>query len=98
MIKVKKLEFIIYKPHLSKFLEILDKQSISGYTIINDVLGKGSTGVLSWSEVTDSFKKVYIFTLCEEEKLKEIIDNVNPFFKKFGGIFFVTDSYISERK
>ena len=97
MIKVKKIEFIIRKPHLSKFLEILDKQNISGYTIIDNVMGKGSKGDMTWNEITDSFKNVYIFTLCEEEKAQEIIDNLYPFFKKYGGIYFLTDSYIIEK-
>lgn len=96
MNKIKKIEFVVHKPHLTKFIELLEEQNLSGYTIIQDVLGKGSKGNMMVEEMTDSFKNSYIFILCEEEKIETITKNLIPFLKKYGGICFISDAYIIE--
>lgn len=91
MKNMKKIEIIIESLYLNRLLELFDKKEISGYTIIRDIEGKGITGVKSADEVTDVFKNNYIFTICEEEKFKNIVDDIRPFIKKYGGKCIVSD-------
>lgn len=96
MQKIKKIEFIIHKPHLTKFIDLLEELNISGYTIVENVIGKGTKGNMMWDEITDSFKNSYVFILCEEDKVNNITEKTLPFLKKYGGICFISDSYIIE--
>ncbi|MCX7759878.1 MAG: transcriptional regulator [Hydrogenothermaceae bacterium] len=87
----KKIEVVIDSYHLDKVIEVFDKNGISGYTVIKDVLGKGKRGLMSADELTDAFKNSYIFTACDEQKAMNIVQQLRPILKKYGGICLVSD-------
>lgn len=91
MKNMKKIEIIIESVYLNRLLSLFTEKGISGYTLIRDIEGKGLTGIKSADEVTDVFKNNYIFTVCEEEKLNNIIEDIRYFIKKYGGKCMVTD-------
>ena len=88
---MKKLEIVVDSVYLNRALEILEKNGVSGYTVIRDVLGKGERGLMAADELTDVFKNSYIFTVCEEEKARKIAEEVSPLLKKAGGICIISD-------
>lgn len=91
MKKMKKLEVVIDTLHLEHITNLLDKKGFSGYTIIKDVYGKGERGYMAGDELSDVFKNSYIFTICEEEKLNYVIEDIRKILKKYGGICLVSD-------
>lgn len=88
---MKKVEVVIDSVHLNKVLEILEKQGVSGYTVIRDVLGKGERGIMAGDELTDVFKNSYIFTVCTEEVAKRVAESLRPLLSKVGGVCIISD-------
>ena len=73
MKNMKKIEIIIESIYLNRLIELFDRKEITGYTIIRDVEGKGITGIKSADEITDVFSNNYVFTVCDEDKLMNIL-------------------------
>lgn len=91
MKKMKKIEIILESVYLNRLIELFDKKEISGYTIIRDVEGKGITGIKSADEITDVFTNNYVFTVCDEDKLMSIVEDIRAFIKRYGGRCIVSD-------
>ena len=91
MKKMKKIEIILESVYLNRLIELFDKKGISGYTIIRDVEGKRITGIKSADEITDVFTNNYVFTVCDEDKLMSIVEDIRAFIKRYGGRCIVSD-------
>ena len=91
MKKMKKIEIILESVYLNRLIELFDKKEITGYTIIRDVEGKGITGIKSADEITDVFTNNYVFTVCDEDKLMNIVEDIRKFIKRYGGRCIVSD-------
>jgi len=88
---MKKVEIVTDSLELEKVVAILDREGVSGYTIVRDVVGKGRRGVRRGDLLTDAMNNSYVITVCAEEKLAGIIKGLRPILKKFGGICIVSD-------
>lgn len=91
MVPMKKLEVVIDSVFLNKALEVLEKSGVSGYTVIEDALGKGERGIMAGDELTDVFKNTYIFTVCTEDVAKKAAESLRPLLSKAGGICIISD-------
>lgn len=91
MKSMKKLEIVVDSVYLNRTLEILEKNGVSGYTVIRDVLGKGERGLMAADELTDVFKNSYIFTVCEENIALKIAEEIGLLLKKVGGVCLLSD-------
>ena len=91
MKKMNKIEIILESVYHNRLIELFDKKEISGYTIIRDVEGKGITGIKSADEITDVFTNNYVFTVCDEDKLMNIVEDIRKFIKRYGGRCIVSD-------
>lgn len=87
----KKIEVVIDSYHLDKVLEVFDKNRVGGYTVIKDVLGKGERGLMSGDELTDTFKNSYVFTVCDEKTATDIVQQLRPLLKRYGGVCLLSD-------
>jgi len=88
---MKKVEVVVDSVYLNRVLDILDRQGVSGYTVIRDVLGKGERGIMAGDELTDVFKNSYVFTVCSEEIAKSIAESLRPLLSKVGGVCIISD-------
>ena len=88
---MKKIEIITDSLELEKIFSILDREGISGYTVIRDVVGKGRRGVRRGDLLTDAMNNSYIITVCPEEKVASIVKSLRPILKKFGGVCVICD-------
>jgi nitrogen regulatory protein PII len=87
---VKKVDIIVSHAFLEETLSILDFVGVSGYTVFGNTSGKGDRG-LSCDDFNCDYSGSYIMTVCNsEEQLDRLIDKIQPFLKKAGGIFVVT--------
>jgi nitrogen regulatory protein PII len=85
---IKKIEIIVSSLEVPAVLKILKKNLIKRYTVINNVSGSGEHGYSGDDLITNS----YILIICTELELAEQISiAMQPFLKKMGGIFIVTD-------
>ncbi len=91
MINMKKVEVIIESIYINRFLKLLTKYEITGYTLIKDIAGNGSHGLKTADDITDVFSNNYIFTVCEEEKYLCMQEDIRSFIKKYGGKCIVSD-------
>ena len=91
MKKMKKIELVLESVYTNKLLELFRQNGITRYTIIKDIEGNGEHGLRQADEVTDVFSNNYIFTVCEEEKLEEIKEEIRSFSKKYSGKCIVSD-------
>lgn len=91
MKKMKKIEIILESVYLNRLIELFDKKEITGYTIIRDVEGKGITGIKSADEITDVFTNNYVFTVCDEDELMSIVEDIRTFIKRYSGRCIVSD-------
>lgn len=92
MQQVKRLEIIIDSLEMPKVTKILDKNGVSGYTLIDDVKGKGGRGLKDGAELTDVFSNSYCMTACSAEKVEIIANALRPLLKKYGGVCLVSDA------
>lgn len=88
---VSKVEIIIDSLEVKHVVKFLDEIGVSGYSIFNDVIGKGHRGIRSGFELTDLFKNSYIMVVCDEKEMHKIVEAIRPIIKKSGGICIVSD-------
>lgn len=89
---MKKVEIIIQSVYIKKLLGIFKENEISGYTVIRDIEGCGIHGLQRSDEITDVSSNNYIFTICEEEKLASMKEDLISFIKKYGGKCIVSSA------
>jgi len=91
MKRMKKIEVVIDTIHLEHLISLLENKGFTGYTIIKDVYGKGERGLMIGDEVTGVFQNSYLFTICEEQQLNDVIEDLRKMLKKYGGVCIVSD-------
>lgn len=87
---VKKLEVITNSLELP-LLAILDKVGVSGYTIINDVTGRGDRGIINDLE-TSVVSNGYVMSICTAEQELQLVEAITPILKKFVTVCIVSDA------
>ena len=91
MKKMKKVEVIIEAVYLNRFIDLLLRHDVSGYTIIKDIEGMGGHGLKTADEASDLFSNNYIFTLCEQEKYDDLEKDLRAFLDRYGGKCILSD-------
>lgn len=93
MRQAKKIEIVANSLEIRSIIEALEEIEVHHYSIIKDVQGKGSSGIMNGDEMTDIFKNGYIMIACEDEVSERIIAQVKPIIEEYGGLFLVSDVY-----
>lgn len=88
---VKKIEVITNSLELPKVLKILEKSGVSGYTVIEDVTGKGDRGRVINDLETHILTNGYVMSICTETQEQELVEAIQPVIKKYGGVCIVSD-------
>lgn len=92
MQNVKKIEIITNSLELQKVLKVLDYAGVSGYTIIEDVIGKGHRGKAIDDLEGHALTNGYVMTVCSEEQEHQVVEAIRPILKKYGGVCVVSDA------
>ena len=89
---VKRIEIILPEGESEAVLQALRETSITGYTLIPSVSGRGDRGAtvhgLGLARLTNS----YLLIACEPPQVEEIVETIRPFLRRFGGICLVSDA------
>ncbi|MDX1920287.1 MAG: hypothetical protein SFU25_06080 [Candidatus Caenarcaniphilales bacterium] len=89
---VKKLEIIVDSLRLKQVIRALEEGGIKGYTIIDDIRGKGERGIQDGGSFMEALENSYLITTCPPEALEQIIIKLRPLLEEGGGVCFVSDA------
>jgi nitrogen regulatory protein PII len=94
MHSVKRIEIIANSLELSKILNCLERVNVPGYSIIRNVTGKSSRGVVSDDSDFESTKlsNIYIICFCSQEQTQSLAEQIKPILNKYGGVCYVSDA------
>ncbi len=88
---VKRIEMVLQQDVFGQIAEKLDALGISGYTMVEDVRGRGERGLRSGISL-GVFQYHYLLIACEAEQVGLITEMVRPYLKRFGGMCMVSDA------
>jgi hypothetical protein len=90
---IKKLEIITDFSYLKLLTRLLDDHNVEGYTIIKDVMGKGSRGNKDGHGISGGFKNCYVMLCLSEDEVRRVADLVKPLLARSGGVALVSDAH-----
>lgn len=88
---MKKLEIIIEAVERRRVCKILDEVGVSGYTVIDDLQGRGKTGSKNASDLSNILKSSMIIVVDEEQIINTAIGKLKEVFKYYSGKMFLSD-------
>lgn len=89
---IKKLEIILDAVERDGLLKVLDAFGVSGYSVIENVAGKGQRGSRAGYDITGALGNTYVITACAEEQLSGLVEAIRPLLARYGGVCFVSDA------
>jgi len=93
---LKKLEIGVQGEQQDFVLDLLERASVSGWTVVRNLSGKGSHGAhdahLMFNE---DDVLVMIITAVTEDVAEAILEGLTPFFNRHMGVVFSTDIQVS---
>lgn len=92
MVPIKRVEIVVDALEVENLTRALNRVGVSGYTVIRNVTGSGGRGTRRGDDVTDVFANRLVIVACEEEKLQELVEEIRPILKRFGGVCLVSDA------
>jgi nitrogen regulatory protein PII len=87
-----KIEIVANSLELDRILRALDRVGVKGYTVIRNVIGRGTRGTASDDIDMSMLSNVYIVVVCSVEQGEAIATAVKPILKKYGGVCFASDA------
>jgi len=94
---MKKLEIIIEALELKRVLRILDECNVRGYSILPNVMGRGSKGAdRSGGDLSNLLNNVLIVTVDEPEVIQRIAERIHPLLANYSGVMIVSDVILHE--
>ena len=95
---MKEVKIIIEGEHLHFITDVLDRIKASGYTIFNNLSGKGHSGFHEGHMMfNDTSSLQMVLTVVPEEKLDPILSGIKPFLERHSGSLFVIDACVLRR-
>ena len=93
---VKKLEIILSGEHQAFATDLLDNAGVTGYTIINNLSGKGRHGFHEGHLMfNEEDVLIMIIAVVTEELVEPILEGLEPFYSEHSGVVFVTDIQVT---
>ncbi len=93
---LKKLEIILEGAHQEFASDLLDRAGVSGYTIVNNLSGKGRHGFHEGHLMfNEEAVLIMIIVAVPEELVDPILLGFAPFFEKHTGVVFISDIKVS---
>ncbi|MFN3695470.1 MAG: P-II family nitrogen regulator [Ignavibacterium sp.] len=93
---MKKLEIIIESVERNRVCRILDEVGVKGYSIIDDIQGRGKTGPKSAQDLSNILKSSLIIIVDEESTITKAIEQLKEVFKYYSGKMFLSDITVIE--
>ena len=93
---LKKLEIILEGEHQQFATDLLDLAGVTGYTIVNNLSGKGRHGFHEGHLMfNEEAVLIMIIVAVPEELVDPILEGFAPFFSKHTGVVFISDIQVT---
>ena len=93
---LKKLEIILEGEHQAFATDLLDRAGVKGYTIVNNLSGKGSHGFHEGHLMfNEDDVLIMIIAAVPEELVNPILEGFEPFFTEHSGVVFISDIQVT---
>ncbi|APZ42365.1 P-II family nitrogen regulator [Acidihalobacter ferrooxydans] len=93
---LKKLEIILEGEHQEFATDLLDRAGVKGYTIVNQLSGKGSHGFWEGHVMfNEDDVLIMIISAVPEALVEPIIEGFTPFFDEHTGVIFISDIQVA---
>jgi nitrogen regulatory protein PII len=93
---LKKLEIILEGEYQAFGTDILDRIGVKGYTIINNLSGKGSHGFHDGHLMfNEDDVLIMIIAAVPEQLVAPILQGFSPFFNEHSGVVFISDIQVT---
>ena len=93
---VKKLEIILSGEHQVFATDLLDNAGVTGYTIINNLSGKGRHGFHEGHLMfNEEDVLIMIIAVIPEELVEPILEGLEPFYSEHSGVVFISDIQVT---
>ncbi len=86
-----KLEIIIDQPHLRRVVEVLERHTVRGYTVLPTLSGKGSRGDWVPDRLTHADDRVVVVAVMAKEIADETLESLAELFLELPGVAFVSE-------
>ena len=89
---LRKLEIVLGGEHLGFVTDLLDRAGVRGYTIVNNLSGRGSQGFHEGHLMfNEDDVLVMVIAAITGERVSPILDGLEPFFSEHSGVVFLSD-------
>jgi nitrogen regulatory protein PII len=93
---LKKLEIILDGEHRGFATDLLDRAGVKGYTIVNNLSGKGAHGFHAGHLMfNEDDVLIMIIAAVREDLVEPILQGFAPFFNEHSGVVFVSDIQVT---
>lgn len=93
---LKRLEIVVDGEHMPFVTDMLDRAGCKGYSIVNNLSGKGSHGFHEGHLMfNEDAVLVMIIVAVSEELVEPILEGLEPFFSENSGVVFVSDIQVT---
>jgi nitrogen regulatory protein PII len=94
--QLKKLEIILEGAHKEFATDLLDHAGVKGYTIINNLSGKGSHGFHEGHLMfNEDDVLIMIIAAVPPSLVEPILEGFAPFYKEHSGVVFISDIQVT---
>ncbi len=93
---LKKVEIILEGEHKRFVTDLLDRAGVTGYTIVNNLSGKGGHGFHEGHLMfNEDDVLIMIIAAVPEDLVDPILEGLAPFFSEHSGVVFLSDIQVT---
>jgi len=93
---LKKLEIILEGEYLEFAGDLLDRLGVKGYTVVNNLSGKGSHGFIDGHLMfNEEDVLIMIIAAVPEQLVAPILQGFAPFYNEHSGVVFISDIQVT---
>ena len=93
---LKKLEIIVEGEHQGFAADLLDRVGVKGYTIFNNLSGKGRHGFHEGHLMfNEDDVLIMIVAAVPEDMVNPILEGLAPFYNEHSGVVFISDIQVT---
>ena len=93
---LKKIEIILEGAHQEFATDLLDRAGVTGYTIVDNLSGKGRHGFHEGHLMfNEDAVLIMIIVAVPGELVEPILEGFSPFFNSHTGVVFISDIQVS---
>lgn len=93
---LKKLEIILGGEHQAFATDVLDRAGVKGYTIVNNLSGRGSHGFHEGHLMfNEDDVLIMIIAAVPADLVPAILEGLAPFYNEHSGVVFISDIQVT---